>query len=311
VIGKARKTLTVEFRIAVMACVATLTACQSSTVVPAPVAPPLRSPVESTASYQILHAIGLLGKFKHVVIVVQENRSPDNLFNGLPGADTVRSGLNSHGRKVPLTAVSLSAPYDVQHSHPAFVTEYDGGKMDGFDIVRSNCSGNCPPAKTRVYAYVDPSETTPYFTMAEQYAFADRMFQSNQGPSFPAHLYVVSGSSQSAVGSTLKLSENPIRPQGGHSAGCNAPLGTQGQLIDANGNESHWMYPCIDVPTIFDLLAKNGFTWRYYQAHGGPGLWNAVDAIDHLRKDPHYRTNVVYPPSQFLRDAAAGKLASV
>ncbi len=29
------------------------------------------------------------GKIHHVVIVIQENRSVDDLFNGLPGADTV------------------------------------------------------------------------------------------------------------------------------------------------------------------------------------------------------------------------------
>jgi phospholipase C len=271
----------------------------------------LGSRVESTAFFQIVHAVGLLGKFQHVVIVVQENRTTDNLFNGLPGADTVRSGLNSKGQMVPLTRVSLSAPYDIQHTRPAFLTEYDGGKMNGFDIVRSNCHAKCPPASTRVYAYVDPSETTPYFAMAEQYAFADRMFQSNQGPSFPAHLYLVSGSSEPTVGSTLKVSENPIRPQGGHTAGCDSPPGTLGQLIDANGNESHWMYPCIDVPTLFDLQYKKSSSWRYYQAHGGPGLWNAVDAINHLRKNVHYRTNVVYPPSQFLRDTSKGDLANL
>ncbi len=37
------------------------------------------------------------GKIKHVVYIVQENRSFDNLFHGYPGANTVPSGKNSHG----------------------------------------------------------------------------------------------------------------------------------------------------------------------------------------------------------------------
>jgi phospholipase C len=36
-----------------------------------------------------------VSKIHHIVIIFQENRTPDNLFNGFPGADTVRSGKNS------------------------------------------------------------------------------------------------------------------------------------------------------------------------------------------------------------------------
>jgi len=31
---------------------------------------------------------------QHVVIIMQENRTVDNLFNGFPGADTVQIGMN-------------------------------------------------------------------------------------------------------------------------------------------------------------------------------------------------------------------------
>src|SRR5579872_5944629 len=35
---------------------------------------------------------GAAAKISHVVIVFQENRTPDNLFQGLPGADIANSG---------------------------------------------------------------------------------------------------------------------------------------------------------------------------------------------------------------------------
>ena len=35
-----------------------------------------------------------------VIFVIRENRSVDNLFNGLPGADTVLNGKSPHGRKM-------------------------------------------------------------------------------------------------------------------------------------------------------------------------------------------------------------------
>ena len=41
-------------------------------------------------------------KIQHVVWVVQENRSFNNMFEGYPGAYTVSSGKDSHGKAVPL-----------------------------------------------------------------------------------------------------------------------------------------------------------------------------------------------------------------
>ena len=46
-------------------------------------------------------------KISHVVYIVQENRSFDDLFQGYPGADTVSSGKNSHGKRIRLQAISL------------------------------------------------------------------------------------------------------------------------------------------------------------------------------------------------------------
>jgi phospholipase C len=34
------------------------------------------------------------GKIKHVIIIFQEKRTPDNLFNGYQGADTQSRGLD-------------------------------------------------------------------------------------------------------------------------------------------------------------------------------------------------------------------------
>src|SRR5580700_3991204 len=81
------------------------------------------------------------GKITHVIIIVQENRSFDNLFQGYPGADTVPSGKNSKGKTVALVPVSLATQYVIDHSMSAMVAACDGtGKlpgtkcrMDGFD----------------------------------------------------------------------------------------------------------------------------------------------------------------------------------
>ncbi len=67
-------------------------------------------------------------KIHHVVIIFQENRSFDDLFNGFPGADTVTYGYNSQGQKVPLRPISLTAPWDLDHTHTGFLNDYNGGR---------------------------------------------------------------------------------------------------------------------------------------------------------------------------------------
>jgi phospholipase C len=101
---------------------------------------------------------------------VQENRSVDNLFQQLPGADTHSSGLNHKGQTIALQPISLGAPVTPGHKHGAFVTEFDNGKLDGFDLEK--CGGSkC--ANNGAYSYVNPTEVAQYYKMAEQYAFAD------------------------------------------------------------------------------------------------------------------------------------------
>src|SRR6202023_466704 len=119
-------------------------------------------------------------QLKHVVIVFQENRTPDNLFHDrvlmARGADIASTGVNSLGQTVTLSAGSLGVAYNPNHSHRAFLLMYDKGKMDGADLIPISCpkgAVNCPPPNSQ-FAYVNPSEVQPYFQLAEQYTFGDR-----------------------------------------------------------------------------------------------------------------------------------------
>src|ERR1700692_1462805 len=138
------------------------------------------------------------GKIQHVVVIFQENRTPDNLFQDQVlinrGADIAQSGKDSTGNTIQLKKVSLQVDYDPDHSHRSFEKMCDLNstsgqcQMDGADLIPVGCEPgalDCP-APDLQFVYVDPAATyiQPYFQLAEQYTFADRMFQTNQGPSF-------------------------------------------------------------------------------------------------------------------------------
>jgi hypothetical protein len=203
-------------------------------------------------------------KIQHVVVIFQENRTPDNLFQQdakliAAGADLQNFGINSKGQKITLTPAPLASDFDPDHSHSSFVKMYDGGKMDGADKIPVGCNPGspppCPPPNPQ-FTYVDNSTGTlaPYFQMAETYTFGDRMFQTNQGPSFPAHQFIISGTSAPVppanAMSKFFVAENPLGILEQHT-GCTAPPQEVVQLIDST-NPDHTPTkpnPCIPVTT--------------------------------------------------------------
>lgn len=372
------------------------------------------------ASTVIRHRLlsGTTNQIQHVIIIIQENRTPDNLFNGLPGADTVTSGLDHNGNVVPLHPVNMVVRYDISHSHADFLTEYNNGAMNGFDSVPiiakaspslspsptpsptptssptpspsptptpvptdtptplptdtptpaptdtptpvptdtptplptdsptpaptntptpvptdtpTPCSGCAKaqsavralwtpkptptpkpvPISTTAYGYIPQSQVQPYFTMAQTYAFGDRMFQTNSGPSFPAHLYLISGTAATDSTDTLSAMDNPGSSSKSFWGGCDSKAGVTVRLINrVTNNQSQRMFPCFDHTTLMDSLDGVGASWRYYQPQLGPGLWMSPDAISHIRYGPDY-ANVVTPTTQILTDIKNGALPSV
>ena len=251
-------------------------------------------------------------KIQHVVVIFQENRTPDNLFHGLPNADIASTGVNSLGQTITLQPITLANNYDLSHAHAAFVKMYDAGKMDGADLVGVGCQAGavgCPPPNPQ-FMYVNPSEVAPYFQLAQTYAFGDRMFQTNQGPSFPAHQFIISGTSAPTATSNLFASENPHVPTAGAVVGCTAPAGEFVLLIDPTGAENSSQYPCFEHATLVDELDAKNITWKYYTPTPG-SIWTGPNAIEHLRMGQDWTNNVITPSTQILTDITNGQLAEV
>jgi phospholipase C len=254
---------------------------------------------------------------RHVVVIVQENRSFDNLFQKLPGADTQSYGLNRQGAHIPLQQISLSSPWGPQHTHGDFNTEFDNGKLDGFE--QEKCERQC--GRDGAYSYVDPADVAQYYAMAEQYAIADHNLQPNEGPSWPAHLYLIAAQS-GQPGSKWYVSENPSggAGQGGydgkggkqHNEDCLANPNVRIDQIDMTtafpGTEGNPIFPCVNPPTILDELRDNGYTWKYYVPNLGT-IWTAPCDVSAVRCPEN--KGVVVPETTVLSDIANRKLATV
>ena len=230
----------------------------------------------------------------HIVIIMQENRTFDNLFNGFPGADTVQSGV-SNGTVIRLQPVSLSDSRDLDHSHLSWVHAVHNGAMDGFAQTQVSPS-------TLAYSYVPESQVEPYWTLAREYALGDRMFESSSGPSYPSHQYLIAG--QSGL-----IAENP---SGGW--GCDAGSSSVAPLIGPNGTEvTPGLPPCFDYRTIADLLDQAGASWRYYAPDPDDGFYElaAFQAVRHIRYSSDWQTKVIFPATRFQVDIANQELAQV
>ncbi len=273
------------------------------------------------------------GKINHVVIIFQENRTPDNLFHDPVlinrGADIASSGLNSQNQTITLTPVSLVTDYDLGHNHHSFLSAWNNGLMNGADQVRVTCgpqNPNCVLPPNPQYQYVQASDVQPYFTLAETYTFGDRMFQTNQGPSFPAHQYIISGTSAISEKSNFDVSENPTNTDQ-QLTGCIAPPDTLVKIIDTTNsnpdtNETQTTYPCTDHPTLTDLLDAKSINWKYYTPVIG-SIWTAPNGIQHMCgpdapppngtkcQGAEWTNHVVIGQTDVLNDISAGKLTSV
>jgi phospholipase C len=288
----------IRFAIAVSALTSVLAACGGS-VVPGSEARGLPGLAPRSSG---------IDKIKHVVIIIQENRSLDNLFQGFPGARTRSYGYDSFGRKIKLGQIPLETSWDVDHSAQAFFDACNGTgsfpgtdcRMNGFNKESVQCGHRrfpaCPIAHPQ-YAYVPPAETKLYFEMGERYVLGDEMFASNfDQSSFVAHQYLIAAQSDSAVNFP---SLNIWGCEGG--AGDTIPTVTQEREIDYGDSKRI----CFNYETLGDELDAARVTWRYYTArmpYGNGAFWSAYSAIKHIYYGPDWKKNIISPQTKFFDD---------
>lgn len=274
-----------------------------------------------------------LPAFQHIVIIYQENRTPDNLFQGLCGPnrnlcpvpyDLRNFGIDNKGQNIPLAEVPLGNSYDPPHSHQAFVkmcdldTTKNQCKMDG--LSSSGCgTGTCS------FEFVNPSDVAPYVTLAQQYGWANYMFQTNQGPSTPAHQFIFAGTSAPSAGDdqgATFVAENP------NGLGCLAPLDAVYYLISPQTAPAEFKLindplgtVCFSHDTMATLLDTHNppLSWKYYTP-GANTIWTAPNWIREICQPnssytactgAEWKNNVDLKPADVLTDIGACNLRNV
>ncbi|HEX4014865.1 MAG TPA: alkaline phosphatase family protein [Candidatus Cybelea sp.] len=260
-------------------------------------------PIGSAGTFGGREANGT-GKIEHVVYIVQENRSFDDMFQGYPGADTVSSGKTSTGKKIALQPISLATSYEIDHSGAAMFSACDGtGKLPGtkcrMDGFNNEFQEGGP--ENAQYAYVPHNESKPYFDMAHEFVLADRMFASQLDESFVAHQYIIAAQAHSSV-------DVPS-----NQWGCAGTYGDAVAKINKKREYSGFQRPCFNYTTLGDELDDAGLTWHFYTSkYTEPlgGYWSGYQAVKHIFEGPDWKKDVITPQKRFLTDIKAGHLSN-
>jgi phospholipase C len=285
------------------------------------------------------HRAGVYSKISHIFVIVQENRSLNNLFAGdvsLAGANTTTTGYEETStggeKKINLVPEPLDTQTDIDHCYydsATAINENAGQKqMDGFNYESLN--GPCGPGPTagpNPYAYVQPgAEIQTYWDLATNWILASKFYPTEQGPSFVAHLNLVAGTTEVKSGDAIA-----DYPNGGW--GCPNKTGDTVRNFGPStpyATPGPYKYgpPCYDqFHTIADLLdciyctaSQSPVQWRYYApmitATGSQagGIWSAFQAIKrvyHKGTGGDWSADVISPDYQVFNDITAGNLNNV
>jgi hypothetical protein len=185
----------------------------------------------------------------------------------------------------------LQLCFDLNHNYATgWLGMWNNGAMDGAcgaSIYNPN-PGTCHPPTCPEYSYVDRSDVQPYFDIATNYGFANYFFQTNEGPSFAAHQFLLSGTSAPVPPGTDTYLDFAAENRGTTNSGCpDTAEYDEPPLVDATGTLLLDDPPveCYEHQTLADLLDTSNISWRWYTPTPG-FIWTAVNAIKHLCWNP-------------------------
>ena len=268
-------------------------------------------------------------KIKHIVVIMQENRSFDQYFGTYPGAEgfPVQNGQFTVCVNDPKTGQCVYPYHDPSnknfggpHGQNNASADINGGQMNGFiaqaESGKAGCQATFNPdcggsSTTDVMGYHDAREIPNYWTYAENFVLQDHLFEPNASWSLPQHLFMVSEWSArcSQAGDPMSCINALQSPQ-------NPPDFQTGKKINPNPVNPDYAWTDLTY-----LLFKNNVSWKYYVQTGTepdcandaadcppvhqnaktPGIWNPLPFFDTVKQDGQLQN--ITDVTNFYKDA--------
>jgi phospholipase C len=272
-------------------------------------------------------------KIKHVIVIMQENRSFDSYFGTFPGADGLAksgdqfSACLDHAAGGPCVRPFHDASLEnVGGPHGAVDADADiaGGLMNGF-VARAEravqaCKDFTDPtcakgAGTDVMGWHDDREIPNYWAYAKAFVLQDRMFEPSSGWSLTSHLFMVSGWAAKCADPG-----DPLSCVNARDSATAPPL-----YLGKPGASPHYAWTDLTY-----LLHRAGVSWGYYVAPGSepdcrddgavtcpqlsqsaqtPSIWNPLPYFETVKENG--QTNHVQPLTSFTEALRTNTLPAV
>jgi len=237
-------------------------------------------------------------KIKHVVILVQENRSFDHYFGAFASA-LGRKGQTAQGFDPQHLAYKDASgqsfhPYhltqacnlDPDHSWEASHAKWNGGAMNGWVTAEGG--------KTTALGYFEAADHIYHVQLANAFTLSDHHFCAEIGPTLPNRLYLWSGTS----------GWNYLSPT------------TTSNSLPYNNPSLTAPPPLLTWPTMADVLDAVGLPWKCYSVADGSvpsaiGAFNPLIFFSQMQTNPAKLARATADISEFYADLAAGTLPAV
>ena len=272
---------------------------------------------------------GSSSKIQHLIFIVQENHSFDNYFGTYPGVNgfpadlaipvdpnqtslgyvrpfhlNVSQPIMIVGDELPPGVAdpdelqqesNLTTPYhlgsesigrDLSHAWIVAHEAYDNGKMDGFVAAEKSAL---------TMGYYDRTDIPYYWDYADQYVLEDNFFSSLMGPSFPNHLYIVSGTNGPVTGLTYRWV-------------------LDGHIVDNPALGFDWQGVSLDWSTLAEEMSNANVPWAWYTGEvrpTNPNIWDVLPLFTYFQSHPDQLTEHVRNTEHFLGDIQNEQLPAV
>jgi phospholipase C len=323
--------------------VAGLAGCASSKAASAPPPPTTGSSTDNpevvkggpSGTYVVPEGIH---KIRHIIVVMQENRSFDSYFGTYPGADGIPMLDGIPTVCVPNPAGPCQRPYhdtaDVNgggpHGHVNAEADIAGGQMNGFiqqrDAARHTCTSPTDPACVNkgapdVMGYHTGAEIPNYWTYAKDFVLDDHMFEPSTSWSYVSHLYMVSGWSARCANRSASSCQGTL------NGPYTSKKATKADATALRTGTSAVAFAWTDVTYLLD---QHHVAWSYYVQEGTqpdcddasaetcsavaqkaatPGIWNPLPLFTDVQDDD--QLSDIRDLSSYFTAARTGTLPAV